>query len=244
MSIKYYAKGEHPTGFIGFRVTVGYAGKYLQKYFKTSGDEFRFQDDRCVFFKRQRLRAELQNAEWEADSAWYQYQKFVSSDHPSTGPHHGVGVHGITLQFKRDRRGKWQAGIEINTPKNARSHKGKRGHFFYTFRTQSFTKVWRRCVNIWADMNEVLKEDRARVLASPPPPQQFKELRRHLNENTAADIPVEALRPVFAEHREHLKAKKGLALAKFKKTPNIAVTAADSEIAEEMAAWFQSSQAS
>lgn len=240
MSIKYYAKGEHPTGFIGYRVTVGYSDKYLQRYFSTRGDEFRYQDDRCPFFKRQRLRAELQNATWGAESDWYQYQKFVNESHPSTGPFHGVGVHGLTLQFKTDRPGKWQAGIEINAPKGNCRNLGKHQHYFYTFRTRMFSEVWKKCVNLWADLNGVLDVDRERLLNTPPPPQQFRDLRRHLNDTNGNDIPVEALRPVFAEQRQSIAAQKQLKEISYERMPEPKAGAEDKSVTSDVASWFKS----
>jgi len=240
MSIKYYGAGEHPSGFIGYRVTVAYSDKNHQKYFSTRGHQFRYQDDRCPFFKRQRLRAELQNATWGAESDWYQYQKIVNENHPSTGPFHGVGVHGITLQFKRDRRGKWEAGIEINAPKGNNLKLGKHQHFFYTFRTRMFSEVWEKCVTLWADLNEVLAGDRERLLNNPPLPQQFRDLRRHLNENRAADIPVEALRPVFAEQRQKIAAEKQLKEISYKRMAEPADVPEDDSLTSDVASWFKS----
>lgn len=239
MGVRYYGKGEHPTGWIGFRVTVRYGEEDKQAYFNTRGDQFLYQDDRCVHFKRQRLRAELQDAEWRTESAWYQYRRFVTEDHPTTMEFRRTGVHGLTCDIRRDRRGKWQAGFELNLPRyKGRGKNGRSaGDRIFTFRTRSYTENWRFCVNLWADRYEILDEDRDRVLANPPPASQFKELRRDLNAR-GWDIPVEVLRPVFREQRESISETRVL-----EKTDQLIKRAPEhvsSDLAGEMAAWFES----
>lgn len=238
MSAKYYGKGDHATGFIGYRVTAMVKGEYRQRYFSTADDRIRSQDDSCPFFKRQRLRAEILDAEWLAESALHQYRQFVTTNHSSTGPYHGTGVHGLTCQWTRDRRGEWQAGFSINLPQSKRAEFGRRGFRFFSFRTRYYSEVWEMCVNLWADFNDILEADRNRVLGNPPPPNQFAELRRHLNQD-GADIPVEKLGPVFTEQRQKLKdsrIKKAL-------EPVTPVIDADSkshrDLEHEIASWFQ-----
>ncbi|WP_166256405.1 hypothetical protein [Marinobacter salicampi] len=238
MSAKYYGKGDHPAGFIGYRVTAVVKDKYRQRYLSTTDPRIRFQDDRCPFFKRQRLRAEILDAEWLAESALHQYHKFVTSNHSSTSPYQGTGVHGLTCRWIRDRRGEWQAGFAINLPKTKRLDSERRGFQFFSFRTRLYSEVWALCVNLWADHNDILEADRLRVLSNPPPPNQFADLRRQLNEE-GADIPVEKLGPVFAEQRQKLKAYRAeKALAPVKST-NDADSKPHHDLEHEIASWFQ-----
>lgn len=111
MSIIYYGQGEHPGGFIGFRVNVSYADNYYQEYFSTS--TARLQSEEDTFFLTQKLKAEHQEAEWRADSLMYQYKRYVTKNHPLTKPGRGVGVHGITASFFLDKSKKWQAAFVV-----------------------------------------------------------------------------------------------------------------------------------
>ncbi|WP_146114570.1 hypothetical protein [Pseudomonas sp. MYb185] len=103
MAVTYYGPGEHPVGFIGFRVTAGFNGDFHQRYFSTSAAAQQADED--VIFLSRRLEAELQDLEWRRDSLQYRYQRFVSEDHSNTLPERGVGVHGITAAFVRRGRG-------------------------------------------------------------------------------------------------------------------------------------------
>jgi len=238
MAIRYYGRGEHPSGWVGFRVTVSVDKKYRQAYFKTSGDHIRHQDDRCPQFKMQRLRAEIKEAEWLAQSALSQYKRFVSEDHPTTQPLRRTGVHGITCDYRRDRRGNWQAGFAMNLPGSDSSSDSGRSVRFYTFRTRRYSDVWALCVNLWADEHQVLDADRQRVLRNPPPAEQFKELRRHLNE-AGWDIPVSTLGPVFREQREIMLAAKSniQPVNPLESSPKVS-----EQLAGEMAAWFRAAR--
>ncbi|KRW83687.1 hypothetical protein AQ621_16695 (plasmid) [Marinobacter sp. P4B1] len=214
------------------------AQKYHQAYFKTSGDHIRYQDDRCPQFKMQRLRAEIKEAEWLAESALSQYRRFVSENHPTTHPLRQTGVHGLTCDFRRDRRGKWQAGFAVNIPDRASDADNGRSVRFYTFRTRRYSETWEYCVNLWAELNDVLDEDRRRVLLNPPPAERFKELRRHLNE-AGEDIPVEALGAVFREQREAILASKSniQPASPISSSPEVS-----ERLAGEMAAWFEAAR--
>ena len=57
MSIYHYEKGQHPGGFIGYRVVVQVAGKYKQKYFGSTEDDWLAQS----------LRAHELNTKWNAE---------------------------------------------------------------------------------------------------------------------------------------------------------------------------------
>jgi hypothetical protein len=72
------------------------------------------------------------------------------------------------------------------------------------FRHYPYSKAWRLAVDLWAEENSILPEDHERVLKSVPDPEQFKRLRRQMNEREGCDVPVECLRPVFKEQRETL----------------------------------------
>lgn len=71
-----------------------------------------------------------------------------------------------------------------------------------------------------------------------PSPNQFAELRRHLNQD-GADIPVEKLGPVFAEQRQKLKDSR-IKKALDPVTPTIdADSKSHQDLEHEIVSWFQ-----
>ncbi|WP_139339081.1 hypothetical protein [Marinobacter lutaoensis] len=236
MGIKEYGPGDHDAGFIGFRVTFCFDGEYRQAYFSTV--RAKYQDDRCLYFKRQRLRAELQDAEWAAESALYQYRRFVTENSSNTKPFRGVGVHGITLGFHRPSgTSKWTPHIAVSRPGRPSVRK--------TFKKGYFSAIWAQCVELWATEYGVLEGDRQRVLNNPPNPTQFKDLRRHMNEVEGHDIPASALSDVFREQRDQLKATRILKPTTRKPAlaDHFAPQDSDRQRADtleaEMATWFE-----
>lgn len=233
MGVKYYCHGEHPSGFTGFRVTVAYGGEYFQGYFSTTGA--RDQNDSDRVFKLAHLKAQRQDAEWQAESLLYQYQKYVSENHPTTKPERGVGVHGITAIFFLDRRKRWQAGFSVQRPKELPVR--------ITFRTLRYSSAWERTVDTWAEVHGILDEDKARVLASMPSPNQFTRLRRYMNEYDGFDIPVESLSPVFREQRAELAEKRVLKKHESASPLNASMRNTSRGLKDEMAMWFESATA-
>ena len=227
MAIRYYAPGDHGSGFIGFRVTVAFNQNYRQSYFSTSRSDNQNESD--VHFRYEKLKAELQEATWQADSYLHQYQVFVSQNHPTTKPFRGVGVHCITCHFFRDRRNSWQAAFNVKPPV---------GHpKAFTFCTKSFTDNWIAAVKFWGEQHEILGGDVQRVLTNPPLPDQFKALRRHLNTEHGYDIPVQTLSSVFAEQRGELLQKK--AAKKLQNQNAKEFGPAQQNVAAEISEWFE-----
>lgn len=229
MGVKLYKPGEHPGGFIGFRVSAAPEDGFENKYFSTS--ECAIQDDEDLKFKRQRLLAELTDAEWSAASILRQYQKFVSTNHPATKPLRGVGVHSLTARIWCDRTGNWRAGFFVR--------RGRGDVREFAFELGLYSEVWAKAVNTWADAHEVLDEDRERVLAAKPDPEQFRELRRYMNDHEGCDIPVEVLGPVFREQREELKKARALQQAKDLKIDRAAPVKMEADMQADMTAWFE-----
>lgn len=235
MGVKYYGPGEHPAGFVGYRVTVAFSDNYNQRYFSTIPAKQQSDDD--MYFRYQRLQAEKQNLEWQLESMAYQYNRYVNENHPTTKPERGVGVHGITASFFLDRRKKWQAGFTVARDQNESGRRKPTKRF--TFCTKPFSLVWSETVNFWADEHGIEDGDRERVLSSPPEPEQFKRLRRHMNEHDGFKIPVEALSAVFAEQRERISQKRSLQRAEELKLGSGALVPPDDTLKSEMAAWFE-----
>lgn len=224
MSVRYYAAGEHPNGLIGFRVAVAVGGDHRGEFFSTR--ECASQDDSCFAFKRQRMLAEIQDAEWMAESALAQYKRYVTTNHPRAKKYRGVGVHSLTATFyvSKSKVG-WRPAFSVNA-------NGKPCRF--PIGTDLFSDAWRKAVLFWGEAHEILQEDIDRLLNNPPDPSQFKLLRRQMNEE-GFDIPVEVLNDVFAERRMELASKKLLG--------NSATEAVNDQPAVEendIAAWFNS----
>lgn len=235
MGVKYYKAGEHPAGFTGFRVTVAYGDNYHQRYFSTLAAND--QSDKDPYFRYQRLRAEKQDVEWQLESLRYQYHRFVTQNHPTTKPERGVGVHCITASFFLDRRKTWQAGFTVSRDQNEKGRRKPSKRF--TFCTRPYSQVWKDAVLFWAEEHGIATADRDRVLATPPEPEQFKRLRRRMNEHDGFEIPVKALSAVFAEQRAEIAHKRSLQKAKDIDLTKGILNPPSAHIEAEMAAWFE-----
>ena len=102
MAIRVYLENEHPSGFIGIRVTRSFAGQYKQAYFS-----FREKGGFVSESQKADLMAEAEalEAQWKKESEAYRYQSRLSVAHPNTKPCRSVGVEGITAEFAVDNSG-------------------------------------------------------------------------------------------------------------------------------------------
>ena len=233
MSVIYYGPGKHSSGFVGFQVARSPIEGFKPECFSTSHLHKQFDHD--VRFKYLRLKAEYHDAAWEAETLIRQYRRFVSENDPLTGSDCGVGVHGMTASFVLDGQKKWHACFLVSTSTAGARCRGPRA---FTFRTLLFSQAWSEAVEFWAKEHEILAEDTVRVLASPPAPEQFKRLRRSLNDQEKSDIPIEALSPVFEEQRTLLSQKRREKATPVRRPASTQSTDTD-PLQSEMAAWFQ-----
>lgn len=239
MGIKHYDFTEHPSGFVGFRVTRSFNNQYLQRYFSTVVADR--QDSSDKYFRYQELRAQITDLQWELESLEYQYNRFVSEDHPTTKPFRGVGAHGLTLTFFKNRRGNWRAGFRVNRAhENRIATNSKYDRHTVTFDTLPYSEAWERAVRLWAEENQISEADVQRLLRQPPDPAQFKDLRRHMNEQEGCDIPVSAMSGLFREQREQLESRRLASAAKQagRLTPPPKADNLDTELAIDMERWF------
>lgn len=199
MTISFFEKGELSSGFHGWRVVATIRGKRFQKYFSLKRPNTRITED--LWFRYQETRARYYDARYQARSAAIQYIDFVSKDHPATRPCRGVGFHGITLGIGT---GKSTAHETCYFSVNKRGAAIK----FYIDERASLSQAWEQSVAYWGEVFDVRQKDVRKKVTQVPSPDQFKALRKQLNEQEGHDFPVSVLHHVYAEQRNHLERRK------------------------------------
>lgn len=227
MATKYYGHGAHPGGFIGFKVNVSFGEKKYQEYFSTS--DALIQDSSDYHYEVQRLSALIQEAKWKLESLAYQYNKFVTANHALTKPGRGIGVHCITLDFITHNDSVFYPVFDVTIP--------GQGAKRISLKTKLYSEAWKEAVDTWAQAHTVLDTDKDRLLANPPSPQRFKELRRQMN-SEGKDVGVEALSMVFREQRMALEAQRDRAAGSKISKSLAAPVNIDTQVAGEMMSWL------
>lgn len=207
MAINHFAKGEHPTGFIGWRVVVP-AGKLrvYQAYFSEKPEYGWSQEN---WSRRQELRAQIYDCSRQCRSILRQYRWKIRTDSKRVPHPFRVGAQGIRMYAERRQTapGGWEFGFQVSRPPN-------RVPLKFPIRSDLYSEVWNTAVNAWAKHHDIRAKDREALRHRKPAPAQFKEVRKYLNENKGAFVPPEALRPVFAEQRRQLSNAKAQASLK------------------------------
>ncbi len=199
MAISYYERGELSSGFYGWRVVVTIRGKRYQKYFSLNRPNTHIPQE--LWYRYQETSARYYEARYLARSAAVQYLDFINTNHPTTRPYRGVGFHGVTLGI----------GIGRNTAREV-CYFGvnKRGAAtkFFIDEQSTLTQAWERTVNHWGQVYEIRSKDVAKKQRLIPSPDQFKELRKYMNDHEGHDFPASVLHYVYAEQRNQLEKQK------------------------------------
>ena len=214
------------TGPLGYQVVCCVGGQRRQAWFSPCNAQM------PKAWRHARLQAELQQARWEAEQAWLMYQQRVTQPHKRTAAARALPLHGITLNFRSQRNGEWIACFVVQAEVSGSPSRN------FHFLSQSYTDAWRTAVDHWAQRRDVAEEDYQRIRQSPPEPERFKELRRWLCDN-GHDIPVDALRPVFAERRDQIRRKRQQELAARARQTGASVSPHPDTLTE-MQRWFES----
>lgn len=226
MAIRVYQEGEHPSGFIGIRVTRSFGGKYRQSYFsfRKNGGFISVKEQKALMQE-----AESLEEQWKQESQQARYESRLSAPHPNTKPFRSVGVEGITAEFAVDNSGPdrmyYYPGFRVSQP-GVKS--GAARHI--RFSLHGYTGAWKLAVEMWAERYSILPKDKKRVLKNMPDPNQFVALRRQMNKE-GHDIPTTALSSVFAEQRQAVASGKSAKPAAASRPAKAVATAAKKAVA-------------
>ncbi len=199
MAISFYAKGELSSGFYGWRVVGTIRGRRYQKYFSLNRPNSHIAPS--LWYQYQETRARYYEARYMARSAATQYLDFIRKDHPTTRSYRGVGFHGVTLGIGR---GKNTAQEVCYFSVNKRGAATK----FLINDHLPLSRAWEQAVTQWGEVYKIRPKDIAQKLNLIPSPDQFKFLRKHMNEHEGHNFPVSILHHVYAEQRHLLEKKK------------------------------------
>jgi len=199
MAIQFYDKGELSSGFYGWRVVAVIRGKRHQKYFSARRPSEAMPED--FWHRYQKTRAEYYEARWAMRAAAIKYLDFIRTDHPRVKPFRGVGFQGITLGIGTIGGGQTeQCFIQVNVPGNPMR--------IAITENQTLSKAWDNAVTLWGETFQIRPKDIDAKRQHPPTPEQFKRLRKHLNDEEGASLGVSVLHHVYAEQRAAMERQK------------------------------------
>ncbi|WBU42666.1 MULTISPECIES: hypothetical protein [Marinobacter] len=196
MAINFYEKGQLSSGFCGWRVVVTIRGKRYQKCFSLNRPSKRIPEE--LWFRYQQPRDRYCEARWQARSAAVQYREFISKNHYSTLPNRGEGFQGITLGIGRGNRCKHDKSyFSVNL-------RGRAAKVFIT-EDRPLTAARHHAVGLWREGFEIRPKDIAAKRKLVPAPDQFKALRKQMNEKEGTDVSASVLHHVYEEQREEIE---------------------------------------
>ena len=136
-----------------------------------------------------------------ARSAAIKYLDFINKDHPTTRPCRGVGFQGVTLGIGTGRNTAYELCFFSVNKRGAATK-------FYIDNGTRLSQAWEQAVSYWGNVYEIRPKDVAHKLTLKPSPDQFKALRKQLNDQEGHDFPASVLHHVYAEQRDQLGKRK------------------------------------
>ncbi|SFR61249.1 hypothetical protein SAMN05216203_1780 [Marinobacter daqiaonensis] len=199
MAIQFYEKGELSSGFWGWRVVVMIRGERYQKYLSLRRPGTSVPEE--LWYRYQKTRAEYYEARWSMRAAATKYLDFIRTEHARTRPFRGVGFQGITLGIGTIGGSQTeQCYFQVNVPGNPVR--------IAISEEQTLSRAWDRAVVLWGETFGIRPKDIEARRHRSPAPEQFKRLRKHMNDEEQASLGVGVLHYVYAEQRAELERKK------------------------------------
>lgn len=185
MAIFEYKEGEHPGGFIGFRVVCTVGDEYRQKYFSLRKAK------RTEKAAIKNTATELE-AKWAAEAAIIRKERAVLGDHPNVKKVHSTGYTGlrcVILCEKKNRAGEMRT---YYAPAFVARGKGEKA-----FRVSKFgyEKAWQEAVKYYSENHDLPKGLKPKILKAMPDKGQFKKIRNDMKKR-GHDVPMEVLKKV------------------------------------------------
>lgn len=234
MAIQYYDKDELSSGFHGWRVVVTIRGKRYQKYLSLRPPSDNVPQE--LWNRYQKTRAEYYDARWSMRAAAVKYLDFIRTEHARTKPYRGVGFQGITLGIGTIGGGQAeQCYFQVNVPGNPVR--------IAITEQQTLSRAWNEAVTLWGDVFEIRPGDIEEKRQTPPTPEQFKLLRKHMNDEQKASLGVGVLHHVYAEQRAELERNKSRSRLKDKPVEKDELLDVHSRLEREISEYMEKSGA-
>ncbi len=185
MAIFEYKEGEHPGGFVGFRVVCTVGGEYRQKYFSLR----KVKRNEKAALKKQVVELE---AKWAAEAEKIRKERAVMGDHPNVKKVHATGYTGlrcVILCEKKKRAGELRS---YYAPAFVARGKGEKAFRISKF---GYENAWAAAVNYYADNHELPRGLKPKMLKAIPDKAQFRKIRNDMNK-LGHDVPVDVLKSV------------------------------------------------
>jgi len=183
MVIFEYKAGEHPGGFIGFRVVCTVGDEYRQKYFSLRKIK---RAERSVIKKT----AVALEAKWAKEAEKVRNERAVMGNHPNVKKVHSTGYTGlrcVILCEKKKRAGEFRA---YYAPAFVARGNGEKA---FRISKYGYQKAWQEAVKYYSENHELPRGLKPKILKALPEKGQFRKIRNDMNKR-GHDVPMDVLK--------------------------------------------------
>jgi hypothetical protein len=185
MAIFQYKEGEHPGGFIGFRVVCTVGDEYRQKYFSLRKAK---RNEKAAIKK---TATELE-AKWAVEATKIRKERAVLGDHPNVKKVHATGYTGLRCVILCEKK---KRGGEMRTyyaPAFVARGNGEKA-----FRVSKFgyEKAWQEAVKFYAEKHDLPRGLKPKILKAMPEKGQFRKIRTDMNKR-GHEVSIDVLKKV------------------------------------------------
>lgn len=182
MAIFEYKEGEHPGGFIGFRVVCTVGDEYRQKYFSLRKAK------RTDKAKIKQTAVELE-AKWAVEASKIRKERAVLGDHPNVKKVHSTGYTGLRCVILCEKKRRGGELRHYYAPAFIARGKGEKAFRISKF---GYEKAWQEAVKYYSDNHDLPRGLKPRILKEMPKKDQFRKIRNDMKK-LGHDVPADVL---------------------------------------------------
>lgn len=185
MAIFEYKEGEHPGGFVGFRVVCTVGDEYRQKYFSLRKAK---KTEKAAIKKT----AQELEATWAKEAEKIRKERAVMGNHPNVKKVHSTGYTGlrcVILCEKKKRAGEMRS---YYAPAFVARGKGEKA---FRISRYGYQKAWDEAVKYYSENHELPKGLKPKIQKAIPEKAQFRKIRNDMQKR-GHNVPMEVLKKV------------------------------------------------
>jgi len=185
MAIFQYKAGEHPGGFVGFRVVCTVGDEYRQKYFSLR---------KVKAAQKSAVKKEAQEleAKWSIDAEKIRKERAILGDHPNVKKVHATGYTGLRCVILCEKKKRANEIRYYYAPAFVARGKGEKA---FRISRLGYDKAWKEAVKFYAENHDLPRGLKPKILKAMPDKSQFRKIRNDMRKK-GHDIDLDVLKRV------------------------------------------------
>ncbi len=185
MAIFEYKEGQHPGGFVGFRVVCTVGDEYRQKYFSLRKAK---KNEKATIKKT----AVALEAKWATEAAKVRKERAVMGDHPNVKKVHSTGYTGLRCVILCEKKKRAKEVRSYYAPAFVARGNGEKA---FRISKYGYENAWKEAVKYYSEHHELPRGLKPQILKAIPEKGRFRKIRNDMKKR-GHEVPMDVLKKV------------------------------------------------